>query len=1428
VGRPGVFLLVPPGSSRGYILEGLLREGVVDGAYAYPRLAEELRARCLAVGDLPSAEELERGADRRVVVAVESSLQAVELKERLGERAELIYLPKYFKEAAKDVDKKLLEVAEVEHRGLGVGISPKLLRPGETEELKKGRDALLALSPGAVGLRDVARETLGRFPFKSTSALLAELLAPALAVSTALQAVAPSAAPLAALVGTAVGVGRKQLEDFAARLLELFAGRREPRDRVAAGFAKLVRRALEAEPYVDDDRYEAVVDQVALEWGIDVKTFKALVKNLAALAKDKAAGQDLERLEEVVRREVEGMFKKVEDALKEVKTQVSGQLAGVKVAFVGDVEAGLLYHNFVVEGGAPKVKTRPAKGRADVVVDVVTGGVFGRLAGEVLDRLERDGLVVLVGPHGVGKSTLAAYAAWLALWRGAADAVVSAEEVKTGLASALENLKKDTGRRFLLLYDPVPVTAYYEPRAMGEETEKEKERVRRAVEEALRAAGSGVKALVVLPDELYRDLPPGAKEALEKYVVEAVLNDVEFLHEVVRRYSGCGGDYSKLAEKIAQFNGGYTLAAKYAGLWLKDNGCNAGDVEKAVEEAKKEPKVFFAFYIRDVLLRGSGDLARKVAVPLLLHARFGPVPEGVTYVTKAVKNGVWRFLKPEELEGVALESLREDELEPIAKWLAQQHEDLVEETLRDLAGLHREEDREPYKEALSGLIEALDWARDQVLKEGNKILAELGVPEKDRGVRGLLLAFVNRRLAAVFKGGEGKRCWERAAFIAGYALARHPVLPRRGQLPEDVAEALGDALKPCAVDAYLIIDDVIPLFSIYVALLAPIRELNILSPLADAETIKAVKKTAEELTARWRRRGFGLPEAFYALGLAALAAGGEADEETADLLLYAASFAVQKVAHPEAVLPVLAALRPLGEKAPHRYVVALAAASELETLDPETVEYIYDTLQQLRGRLLEAERRWPLVEAVRAYLNLLRNHSAYIKDRLEEAVVDMCRLYSEVGRRNAAAAPDRGPSAQRPLDAVAEAYVLAAALYSDVLAPLVRRHCGLGDLEKEAEDVRSALEAAAHPDKLRKFVESDADFAEWVTAQSVTGDAGRLFEGLRSWFTYVLAGYKLDHAINERGELDAGKLKEAAKEFEKAAEMRIKLKQWNNYLTDRGWALRARVLAAGSWEELLKRAEGFWGLWREAEKYLEPTTGYFMAANLTFGQCLVYLAASGDRERAEELLKERRWLLDYVPEVSVVTRLMLRLFGVGEGARQEEAVKTFIQEFNREFLPALSVLSSIAQFNQVLVKCLHLDLNKAVTCKDALLAVGGVKLVVDFLKGWVFTHILDTLGRSEEDRLKTAQRIGELLKGVDGKSLVEVLAPKSSQAQLVFMLLAAVEGRADAVRLHGLWSSAAHKGTVLQPLFRAVYESCGDLNSEGCRLALLKLYYLHF
>jgi hypothetical protein len=404
---------------------------------------------------------------------------------------------------------------------------------------------------------------------------------------------------------------------------------------------------------------------------------------------------------------------------------------------------------------------------------------------------------------------------------------------------------------------------------------------------------------------------------------------------------------------------------------------------------------------------------------------------------------------------------------------------------------------------------------------------------------------------------------------------------------------------------------------------------------------------------QWRRRGFSLTEVIYALGLATLAAGAEVDGETADRLLYAASAAVQRVAVPVAVLPVLAALRPLGEKAPHRYVSLLAAASELETLDHETVEYIYDALQQLRDRLIEAERRWPLVEATCAYSNLPRKHSGHIEDRLRDVVADMCWLYGEVGERDAAAAPDSGPSAQRPLDAVARANVLAAALYSDVLAPLVREHCGLGDLVEEAGAVRKTLEEAARPDELRKFVKSDADFAEWVTARSATGNAGEVVEGLSAWFKYELALYKLDHAINERGELDAGKLEETAKEFEKVAEILEKLKDWGGYLVARSRALRALVKAPmysyiidRLGPDVLQPIYARWyGLFVDYGSYLSTAFEHARTSAVKAG---APLGLTGGFSYASKMM---RWLGDFSQE-AVARGLKAYYRGEGRGFRE--------------------------------------------------------------------------------------------------------------------------------------------------------------------------------
>jgi hypothetical protein len=442
----------------------------------------------------------------------------------------------------------------------------------------------------------------------------------------------------------------------------------------------------------------------------------------------------------------------------------------------------------------------------------------------------------------------------------------------------------------------------------------------------------------------------------------------------------------------------------------------------------------------------------------------------------------------------------------------------------------------------------------------------------------------------------------------------------------------------------------------------------------------------------------------------------------------------------------------------------------------------------------------------------LIKHLVYIKDYWGDAAADMCQLYSEIKRRCAMATSDGNLSAQHLLAVAATARVLAVALYSDALAQLVQALCGLDDLEREAEAVRNTLEeAAARPNELRKIMESDADFAEWVTTQSATGDAGMAIEELMAWFVQMLARYKLNHAINKEGELDVKRLEETTNMFKNTAEIYTRPEQRGDYFIINSWALRAHILATKSWVELLDRAKGYWELWKEAEKSRIPTARYLEAAALTLGECLVYLVASGKKEEASKLLKEYRVLLDYDPEVSVATRLMLKLLGVGEGAKLEEIIQAFRPTPLPKYLPAILMLVGRLQREGAFEECAKLS--EAEECVIAVAAAAGNQEAVERLKSEIEREVPEA---------------HPLLEAADGKTLVEILVPKDSTARLAFMLLAAVEGRVDAVRLHGLLGSAGFKEPLPRRLFHAVYENCSDLNSEECRLALLKLYYYHF
>jgi DNA-binding transcriptional MerR regulator len=1403
-----VIVLAPCGCSRAELLKRLMKPGeqLFSKAYVYKGFKEKVGALQGVVvyeslGEL--VEELRRWSGGRVVVVPESSCEAVALKQMLrGEtpklRARLLYLPKLHSRAARGYSREVRKLARVEHPSLGEayksrakGHSSALLRAWsreELEELVKAKEAILRLSPGRLGLRDYLVEAAG----KTLTALAVAPLgaAVALALDQLLSAIASlnlheAAQALLAKVG---GVPARQAEGLASRVVEGWS-RSEARNKVAEGLARLIAAAREAAPHLGREELEAVVDQVALEWGMDAPTFKVFVRNLAKLASGELVTREelrkeLEKLmgkelEERLKRLIEDRLREIEEKMKELQKSVEGLKIGVGLFYAHELEAGLLYSNFRVEKGRPVIGSLEEKG--EVEAELVTAGSFERLAGEVLRRLE-GGFVVLEGPKGIGKSTLAAYTAWLALLNGQVDAILSVSKLDVGEASRLENLVRGAGERFLVLYDPSPLHAYYEPGAYAHEVREAFERsskgsflVEETLRELLKLKGvERVNLLVVLPDDIYRSVierNPELKDRLERYTLRVDLRDPQFLEEVVKAYSGCTGSFKELAESIAKFEDGYTLVAKHAGLWLREKGCSVKDVRKALEEAKGSAKLFLAYYLWSVLLKGSRDLAIMAAAPLILHSFYGPVPEGATYLVKAaLEGGRWRLPDPERLRGVRLRSLEVEELKPLAKWLSVLHEDLVEEALKELCSLKCRE--------IEGLTEALDWAWSEILREEE----EVPVPEK-------LLGFVGKRLEAALEA-HATSCWRRLALIAGSAFAGWHSAPlaaaKAGRLPSE-------ALKPCELDGYLLVSGEVPPLIVEVALHSPHALAH---PLARwhreaAEEIKDLEKT-------WRDRGGAyLNERLYALGLAlsiAGAAGLGEDVEVweAEAALYAAAGAVQRVSRAECAAAALEVLKPLGELAPHYHVSLALAASVLYELGGDAAREIANAVGgalQEHGEELEG-KAWSLAEAVNAYYNLLTRHAGYFS--LEERELMRGRMCELLGKL------------EGQLRAIAEALALAAALEGG-LEP-----CGGGEATSKAVELLEKLERVEREGPSGPAV-------EWARVRAFKPEEFKLLvKEVRGVLAHALASYTMD----------SGDLEAAEKLFESAAAIYRERGIWESYLVARSMVARCSTLEAGSLGELRERAKTFASLWSEAkehEKEAELPLAYLRNEADALAEYLVSLALEGRVDEVSRLLEEGGWLLRRFPHVGVATRLLLERLGVNVGKPEAwEVAAALGGSILAKLRPAFNTLMGLPV--SVPSWCSELKEDERLFC-SAVDAVRGDERATAFLKQRFRRELLQSEDSGEHEVVgRFRDDILDFVEKRDASTLVQLWAPAYSNATFVLMLWALSNNDEELARAHAKLKSI----TLEEKLPRRLFREAAEVRGEGFELALLKLFYYHF
>ncbi|MDT7971134.1 MAG: hypothetical protein RQ842_11220, partial [Vulcanisaeta sp.] len=868
-------------------------------------------------------------------------------------------------------------------------------------------------------------------------------------------------------------------------------------------------------------------------------------------------------------------------------------------------------------------------------------------------------------------------------------------------------------------------------------------------------------------------------------------------------------------------------------------------------ESADKPKLFFAHYIWGVILGKSMDLARRVSVPLILHATFGPIPEGITYITKAVnKGGEWKLIDRNKLARSKLEGLREDDLEPIAKWLSTKHEDLIEETLRELVGLRGEEARNIYRNhGFKDFIKALDWGYEEALREGREILGlllgeiapgESSVEEfKKNLVKELEQLIENEdelkevvehnqmflvaiylklltEMKALLKETEAEsssllnlrmnlpalvftrlmialkpltNCWKRAALIIGYALTGHLLVPRPEDLRRDAAESLGDALRECDVDYYLLVGNEIPQLIMGLLITGLVYTPSLARAFIDRYN-KAVAEVNRILNIA-RGRTIIIAEEFYGLGLASIIANAarlnrDVKPGDADATLNIASFTIKSVASPVHVLLALGALEPLYGKAPHRYLRLLAPASNTGNLDPITVRYIFYKLNEILdnyGNLVKGYA-WSLVHAINAYADLLRNYFGHFNsEEVGDMVGRIVDLLNELDKLS--------PS----LGVIAWVHALAPALRHEDVRGLMEKKLRINVDGKNVVDKASEVLEELNDKKQRVHeLMGDKEFMSYVESRFVKADEKAVkivILEASSHLKHELAIYRLDN-----DELD-----EAEKLFNEAAEERREIGDYENDLVNRSWALRVEAIKGSLvGDELVKK---FQQLYEEAfsKGHFIPTADYLNTASATLGEYLVSLALTGNYEKINELPKEHLLVLNANKQFSVLTRLMLNALlsprgGLSSelqgklGVNPEELIDAFGYGMHREFLPALGItLGMISPEEGYMKECKSIkDSMERRDCRSAVLAVVvdsvGIwrlrgKLINGFHKRILENERSGWLRKLGFDANAMISEFGKLVYGFDGKSLVQLLAVYSSTAHLALMLHALINGNKE-------------------------------------------------
>jgi len=1010
--------------------------------------------------------------------------------------------------------------------------------------------------------------------------------------------------------------------------------------------------------------------------------------------------------------------------------------------------------------------------------------------------------------------------------------------------------------RLLILYDPVS-TETYERVDIDVEApiQTNIERTIKDLMNAIKSISSEASkplTLIVIPSDVYDTLSEERRNELEGYrldVLQGLIN-TEFLTELIREYTrtksnpnGCAlsdRELSELAGELAKLDSGHALIARLIGEELARNNCSAREIKELISKAKGKAEAFIILHINGLFkIHEDPDTAKALVEIFALRRPFiNLVRPGDPILTPGIVGLIGEERSAKILYGAEGGELR--------GWLVIRQHDLIEEAIKKLLICIVSEGEE-----CKELGDALKLWETRGVMESLMEVSEK-VSDEDSAVK-YFASNYGKKLTNTLKVFSNE-CWKRVALIIGSALTWYPIVPRFEDLSvfqledlrKSVVESLGDALKRCGVDYYLLVDNVIPpliQYLIYTRALAEafVNKYN--------EAIAEIRRVLNIIKNRIKNRSdIYYAEAFYSLGLAliiarAVESGKPIEPSDADAALHIVSLTMQHAISSSHTGPVLSALVPLRDKAPQRYLEVLASAQDiLGSIYPDwdIVMYILNEFDYILNKYGDRVKghAWIPVRAIIASINSIyesldlcddyrdyRNTSFRMK--LEHIVSRVAGLLNEIDRLN--------PS----LGIIAWAHALLPALDNRCVRALMESVLGIDVVNKKAKEVAGELGRLRVQELIRNkdfmgFVES------WL-AETDEKAARReiLEETLKLKNTWA------------RHKLDDDEPYEAEELFNGAARERREIGDYQNYLDNSNWALRAKAIRdqlAG--EDLVKFVDEFRQLYEEAfnVEHSKLTARYLSIVSGTLGNYLVSLALTGNYEKINELLEEHLWVLNADREASVLTRLMLNALlrprlGLSSklegklGVNPEELINAFGDEMLPRYLPALRVAFGIVRPEDGYEECKSFETSTGRRiCRGIVLAAADDSDAVGLLRGGLINYFNEEILENERsgwlrklgfDTNAMISVFGKLVYGLDGKSLAQLLAVDSSTVRLALMLHALISGNKELAKALALDGAIYSSSKLLKRLYLEAYKECCDLESESFRLALVRLFFYH-